>query len=126
METVETRRKPRPRLPRAKADRVEARVTTEQKEVLQRAANLQGRMLTEFVVSSARAEAERIIRDRDVIASSVRDSRAFADIVLNPPLPNERLRAAMRRHADEVEDEPPRSMLYYTALAHVVPSCPRP
>ncbi len=105
MATIETQKKSQPRLERAKADRLEARVTAEQKELLQRAAHLQGRTLTEFVVSSAQAEAERVIRDRDVILLSVRDSQAFAAIVLNPPAPNDRLRAAMRRHANEVEDE---------------------
>lgn len=89
---------------RVKGDRLEARVSAEQKDLLQRAANLQGRTLTEFLVSSAQAEAERVIQEHDVIRLSVRDSQHFASLILDPPPPNDRLRAAMRRHMLEVED----------------------
>ena len=83
---------------RIKGSRLEARVSAEQKDLLQRAANLQGRTLTEFLVSSAQAEAERVVQEHDVIRLSVRDSQHFASLILDPPPPNDRLRAAMRRY----------------------------
>jgi uncharacterized protein (DUF1778 family) len=39
-------------LTRSKNERLEARITKEQKEIFQRAAELQGRTLTDFVISS--------------------------------------------------------------------------
>lgn len=105
MSTSQAEKAGRRRDTRAKGQRLEARVSAEQKALLQRAANLQGRTLTEFLVSSAQAEAERVVEQHDVIVLSLRDSQHFAALVLDPPPPNSRLRAAMRRHMAEVEDE---------------------
>lgn len=82
----------------AKRERLEARISPEQKALFQRAAELTGRSLTDFVVSSAQAAAEETIRSHEVITLSVRDSVAFVEALLSPPEPNEHLRAAARRY----------------------------
>jgi uncharacterized protein (DUF1778 family) len=79
-----------------KRQRVEARVTPEQRALIQRAADLTGRSLTDFIVSSVQAAAEEAIRERNVIFLSAEDSRVFAEAVLNPGEPNKHLRAAAR------------------------------
>ena len=79
-------------------ERLEARITADQKALLQRAAALEGRSITDFVVSSAQAAAEETIRRHEVITLTARDSAAFVEAVMNPPTPNERLRDAARRH----------------------------
>jgi len=61
--------------------------------------------LSDFVLACARQEAERTIREHDVIALSVRDSQRFAELVLNPPEPNEPLRAAMRLHRSDTASD---------------------
>lgn len=81
---------------KTKQQRIEARVTPEQKALIQRAADLTGRSLTDFIVSSAQAAAEEAIREHNVIYLSAEDSRVFAEAVLNPGEPNEHLRAAAR------------------------------
>lgn len=78
----------------ARRERLEARVTPEVKALIQRAADLTGRGLTDFLVSSARTAAEETIRTHEVIRLSARDSAAFVEAFLNPPEPNEKLRAA--------------------------------
>jgi len=78
----------------AKRERLEARVTPEVKAVIQRAADLTGRSLTDFLVSSAQAVAEDTIRTHEVIRLSARDSAILIEALLNPPEPNEKLRAA--------------------------------
>jgi uncharacterized protein (DUF1778 family) len=83
---------------RARDERLEARVSRDQKALLQRAARLQGRSLTDFLVSSAQEAALRTIRDFEIIRLSAEDSRAFADALLHPKRPAAALRAAMRRH----------------------------
>jgi len=85
-----------------KRGRLAARITEEQKVLLQRAADLQGRSLSDFVIESAQRVAEAVIREREVITLSTEDSRAFAEAMLNPPAPNERLRAAFARYQHEV------------------------
>jgi uncharacterized protein (DUF1778 family) len=80
------------------AARLEARVTREQKEFIERAAELEGRSLTEFLVSSAHAAAKQVIREHEILTLSARDRAAFVDALLSPPAPNQRLRRAARRY----------------------------
>lgn len=83
-----------------KNKRLEARVTEQQKELLQRAADLSGRSLTDFIVSSLQSAAEETIRTHQVIELTARSTEAFVNSLLNPPAPNERLRAAARRYRE--------------------------
>lgn len=81
----------------ALAERLEARVTTEEKELLQEAAAAKGLTLTAFVTSSAREAAIKVLREQHVIELGRRDQRAFAEAMLNPEPPNESLQALARR-----------------------------
>ena len=93
-----------PKIPRAsKSERLEARVTPQQKELLQHAAELQGLSLTDFLITSAQQIAEATIREHSVITLTKRDSMAFAEALLNPQQPNAELRAAFARYSQEVE-----------------------
>ena len=94
--------KPRPNVNRARPERLEARLSSEQKALLQRAADLRGRTLTDFVVDSAHQAALRTIEEMATIRLGVEESRAFAEALLNPREPAERLRAAARRHLDAI------------------------
>ncbi len=95
--------KPRVGETRPRAERLEARVSREQKELFQRAAELQGRTLTDFVVASAHQAAVRTIEEMATIRLGAEESRAFADAVLNPREPTERLRAAARRYLEAAQ-----------------------
>ena len=81
-----------------KTARLETRLTDEQKALFQRAADLTGRSLTEFVVSSAQEIAARTVREHAVLALSGRDRQVFADALLKPTSPNKRLLQAARRY----------------------------
>jgi uncharacterized protein (DUF1778 family) len=85
-------------------ERLEARISREQKNLLERAAALEGRSLTDFVVASAHAAALETIQRHEVIALTARDSLAFAEALMHPPVPNARLRAAARRHRDLIAE----------------------
>lgn len=82
----------------SKRARLEARITVEQKELLQRAADLTGRSLTDFVVASAQDAANRIVRDSEIMVLSKRDSEAFVAALLRPAAPGPRLRKAMKEY----------------------------
>ncbi|MGH8324698.1 MAG: DUF1778 domain-containing protein, partial [Steroidobacteraceae bacterium] len=84
--------------PRRRAERVEARVTSEQKQLLERAAALEGRSMTDFIIASAQNAAADTIARYEVLQLSPRDQSAFVDALLNPPAPNDALRAAAARY----------------------------
>src|SRR5215470_13094315 len=83
---------------RARDERLEARISRDQKALFQRAAELQGRTLTDFVIASVHDAAIRVIEETQTIRLSVKDSRAFAEALLNPREPNARLKAAADRY----------------------------
>ena len=83
---------------RTRAERLETRVTAEQKRLIERAAALQGRTVTDFVLTSVQDAAQRAIEERQQLALSVRDSEAFVDALLNPMPVNDRLRETVRRY----------------------------
>lgn len=77
-----------------RAERLEARISGEKKAVLQHAAELSGRTLSEFVVESAQAAAMRVIQEHENIRLSQAEQIAFVSGLLNPAAPNDRLRQA--------------------------------
>lgn len=86
------------RTDRARSERLEARITREQKDLLQRAADIEGRSLTDFVVAAAQDAAKQAIRDHEIIQLSVRDQEIFVDALLNPKPLTDRMRDTMRRY----------------------------
>ena len=82
--------------------RLEARVSPETKALLQKAADLEGRTLTDFVVASVQAEAYRVIEQHQTLKLSIEDSEAFVDALLNPPKPNNALKAAALRYKQAI------------------------
>ena len=78
--------------------RLEARITPETKALLQKAADLEGRTLTDFVIASVQSEALRVIERHQTLKLSMGDAEAFVDALLNPPQPNDALKAAAIRH----------------------------
>src|SRR5262249_2390783 len=83
-----------------KAHRLVARVTADQKRLFQRAAALQGRSLSDFLIASAQDSAQRTLREETVIALGARASAACGAGWLTPPPVNDRLRETLRRHRD--------------------------
>jgi uncharacterized protein (DUF1778 family) len=79
-------------------ERLEARVSRDQKALFQHAAELQGRTLTDFVIASVHDAAMRVIEENQVIRLSATESRAFAAALAHPKEPNARLKAAARRY----------------------------
>ncbi len=73
--------------------RVEARIAPDALAVVRRAAELQGRSVSDFLVAAALKDAHRTIEDAQIIRLSVEDQQRFADLLLNP-LP---LAPAMKR-----------------------------
>lgn len=85
---------------RTRAQRLETRVTAEQKTLIEYAAAVQGRTVTDFVLTSVQDAARRAIEEHRQLELAVRDSRAFVDALLNPKPVNDRLRDTVRRYRE--------------------------
>jgi uncharacterized protein (DUF1778 family) len=83
---------------RVRSERLEARVTTDQKNLIEYAAALEGRTVTDFVLTSVQDAARRSIEEHQRIELSVRDSQAFVEALLKPRPVNDRLRDTVRRY----------------------------
>lgn len=82
--------------------RLEARVSAAQKSLLQRAAALSGRTLSEFVVASAQDAANKVIQDHAAIELSRLEQIAFVTTLLDPPKPSARLRRAAAAYRQQM------------------------
>ena len=65
--------------------RLEARISTDLHTMLKRAAELQGRTMTDFVVSAVQDAAHRAIEQAEVIRFTLADQQCFANAILSPP-----------------------------------------
>lgn len=76
-------------------DRIDVRISKEQKEFIKYASELRGfKSLSEFVVFCINQEASSIIQENSLILKTIEDKKIFLDAILNPPNPNEKLRKA--------------------------------
>lgn len=78
--------------------RLEARITTDLHAMLKRAAELQGRTMTDFVVSAVQDAAQRAIDQAEVVRLTLKDQEAFARALLSPSKPSPALKRAFSRH----------------------------
>lgn len=81
-----------------KMERLEARIPSQQKEIIAHAASLQGRTLTDFVVNSAYEFAKKAINEHETLVLTKRDTEFFVEMLLNPPEPNEALKKAAKQY----------------------------
>ena len=76
--------------------RFDARLPKEQKEFFERAANLGGyRSLTDFIMLTVQEKAKEIIKEKEQVISSERDSRLFFDSITHSKKPSKRLKKAV-------------------------------
>jgi uncharacterized protein (DUF1778 family) len=84
--------------------RVEARIAPDALVVVRRAAEIQGRSVSDFLVAAALKDAHQTIEDAQIIRLSVDDQHRFAEMLLNPrplaPAMKRALKARKRLIAD--------------------------
>jgi uncharacterized protein (DUF1778 family) len=78
--------------------RVEARISPDALAVVKRAAEIQGRSVSEFIVDAAQQLAHKTIEETTVMRLSVEDQRLIMESILDPPEPTEALRRAFEAH----------------------------
>jgi uncharacterized protein (DUF1778 family) len=80
-----------------KDDVIQIRASAETKAVLNRAAALRGQKLSEFMLDSARRQAEETLLDQRVFFLDSKAHEKFLAILDSPPKLNNRLKALMKR-----------------------------
>jgi len=89
----------------ARAARFDTRLSFEEKDLFERAAELGGyRNLSDFIISASIKEADKIIESNERIIASNRDKKIFFDALINPAEPNENLISAKNEY-DELKNE---------------------
>lgn len=68
-----------------KTTRFETRLSPYAHKIIKRAAEMEGRSMSDFVVAAAEEAAEKAIRDAHVIEISLEHQQRFAEAMLNPP-----------------------------------------
>jgi len=91
----------RPVQGRVRGERLEARVSADQKSLIEHAAALQGRTVTDFVLTSVQDAARRTIEGHQQLELSLRDSKSFVQALMNPTSGNDRLCDTIRRYREK-------------------------
>jgi uncharacterized protein (DUF1778 family) len=84
-----------------RTSRIEARISPDALAIVKRAAEIQGRSISDFVVAAAQEAAYRTIEETQIIRLSVEDQRSFAEAILNPPPLAPAMERAIERYRRE-------------------------
>ncbi|WP_432818955.1 DUF1778 domain-containing protein [Trichloromonas sp.] len=87
----------------AKTERISARVPENVHALLERAADLLGSTMNQFVVQAAVDRARKVIEDENIIRLTGDSSRLFFEALESPPAPNEKLLAAVKAHKERLD-----------------------
>ncbi len=78
--------------------RIDLRLPVAQKELFERAAILGGyRNLTDFILAELQKDAEKVVKEKELIIANQKDSDVFFDVLLNPRKPNAALTKAFNK-----------------------------
>ena len=86
----------------SRGERLGFRLDPETKGLIERAAHLERRKLTDYCVTTLADAARRTIAEHETLVLSERDRQAFFDALINPPKPNKRLVRALAEHKRRV------------------------
>jgi uncharacterized protein (DUF1778 family) len=81
-----------------RTNRIEARISPDGLAIVKRAAEIEGRSVSDFVVAAAREAAQKTIERTQIIRLSVEDQRRFAEAILAPSEPGPALKRARDAH----------------------------
>ena len=79
--------------------RIEARIAPDALAMVKRAAEMQGRSISDFVVAAAQEAAHKAIDEANIIRLSIEDQRRFVDLLLDPPELSPAMKRARKAHA---------------------------
>jgi len=98
-----TARKERERVSVAK-ERVDFRLDPEHKALIERAAAYRGETMTGYAISTLVREAQRVVREHEVVTLTDGERDRFLELLDNPPTPTDALRRASQRHRELISE----------------------
>jgi len=87
---------------RAREARLGFRVDDRTKEMVERAAKLERRSLTDFCLTALADAARAALARHETLTLTARDRQIFFDALINPPRPNARLRRAFKAERERI------------------------
>jgi len=88
-----------------KPERINIRLQTEVKQLLERAAGFEGKTVSHFILHSALTQAEKTIQAHETMRLNAKDSEIFLQALQHPPQLNGRLAAALQAHDKLVQSQ---------------------
>lgn len=85
-----------------KKERINLRLNEAAKRRIERAASLEGKTASGFIVSSALNYAEKTIQLHETMVLNRQDAMRFFDAIVNPQALKDKLRTAMEEHEERV------------------------
>lgn len=92
-----------------KAARIEFKVSSDKKVLFEKTAKMMGVTLTDFAINAMTKLSKKIINEHHVIQLSLYAQKAFAEALLNPPEPSDKLKQAYQQNDEDNSDEQPTS-----------------
>jgi len=83
-------------------ERINLRLHQNAKQMIERAASFEGKKVSQFILASALARAEKTIHEYEVLTLNTKDSEAFFDALAKPVQFNEALNKALQSHNQRV------------------------
>ena len=87
-----------------RTDRLAARIAPEALAMARRAAEIEGRSLSDFVVDAVQQAARKTIEDTHIIRLAAEDQLRFVQMLLDPPPLNSAMERARAAHARLTQD----------------------
>lgn len=87
-----------------KQERINLRLKHSAKRALERAASLEGKTVSNFILTSALTHAEKTIHEHEIMRLNSRDSEAFFNALVKPIHFNKRLADAFEEHERRVSN----------------------
>jgi uncharacterized protein (DUF1778 family) len=85
-----------------RSERLDARVSPEEKEAIETAANLRGISYSDFIRMAVKEAALNTIREHEVLTLNQESRKVFVEALLHPPKPNSKALAAAKRFKKEI------------------------
>ena len=87
----------------AKNERINLRLRQSAKQLIERAATFEGKTVSDFILSSALASAEKTVREHESIRLGAQDAQRFFDALAKPVELNKKLTEALLEHDRRVD-----------------------
>ncbi len=84
-------------MPALKKQRIDLRLTDEDKKMIEEAAAMTNQTITQFLVNSASERAAEVIEQHRRLVLSEESWNRVMDAIENPPAPNDKLKRAAKR-----------------------------